>query len=942
MNGTLFLATDSGLFRLDAAEPGPAARPAHWEMVADGDLWALCADGAGGVLAAATDSIYDWHPDGRTDPVLGPGLEPRVLSPSRRDPARVWAGMREGLRSLRREGAGWHDEGLVPGLTEEVRTITETADGTVWVGTPNRGVFHLTFAATGDGTRGAVSIRRYFKSNGLPDDMGWTRTHPWHGGADVIFAGQAGLFRYDPATDHFSRVEDYGERMADGTFAIGGMVEDDAGDLWVSGRSAKGVWLDQEIGRAARGGLPWEPLPKRINDQLGEMQGLLPEVGPDGAGPVWLFGTDGMVRIIAAPHGQRTAQRSGPAFGTHLRRVFTTNKSPGALPLGGSHTLPASRNSVRFEFAADTYRAGADVRFQTRLEGTPNGGWSELSPRTGVDYTNLPAGGYTFRVRGVDRDARTGEEARFAFRVLPPWSRTAWALAGYVALGALAVAGLVQWRSRRLRGANAALEARVAQQTGSLVRARDEAESANRAKSAFLASMSHELRTPLNAVLGYTQIMLKEASLPEKNRERLNVVARSGEHLLAMINEVLDLSKIEAGKLRPDPVDFALEHLLDAVADTFRPRAVEKRISFEFRCAAGLPACVHGDEGKLRQVLFNLLGNAVKFTARGTVLLRVERADEPRIRFEVSDTGIGIADDELESIFLAFHQAPDSGSALAAQGTGLGLAISQRLVGMLGGELRVESTPGAGSRFWFDLPLPEVAAPAAEPAEAGLRAGESVTGYLGPRRRVLVVDDDATNRRILREFLVPLGFLVEEVAGGVECIERCGHQPAPDVVFLDLRMHGIDGFAAARALRRGADGADLKIIAISASVFESDQRQALDEGCDDFLPKPFAERVLLTALGRALSLHWVVAAAPDLPTIPADGGEAVIPPAAELEALLELSRRGDVLKVRRKLAGLRTADPRLARFVEPLERLAATYQMNRLRDALLEFQHAER
>ena len=939
VDGTLFLATDNGLYRLAPAEPGPAARPARCERVGDGELWTVCPDGVGGVLAASTDAVYRRGPDGRIDPLLGPGVQPRVLTPSRRDPARVWAGMRDGLRSLRREGGGWRDEGLVPGLAEEVRTIVETADGAVWFGTPTRGVFRVTFAETRDGSRGQATVRRYFKTDGLPEDMGWTGVLPWHDGADVIFATQAGLFRHDAAADRFLRVTDYGERLGNGTFIIGQLAEDAAGGLWVSGRSRQGVWLDQELGRAERGGR-WEPLPGRIADKLGELTGILPEIGPDGAGVVWIFGSEGLARVVTAPRGKRAADGGGPAFGTHLRRAFTTNGPLEPLAPGGGGALPWARNSVRFEFAADTFRYGADVRYQTRLDGLPPGGWSEFSTRTGVDYTNLPAGSYTFHVRGRDADGHLGREAVFAWRVLPPWSRTLWAWAGYGLLGALLVVALVRGRLVALRRANARLEARVARQTGELIRARDTAEAANRAKSSFLANMSHELRTPLNAVLGYTQILLKDAALTAKNRERLGVVARSGEHLLGMINEVLDLSKIEAGTVALEPADFLLVPLLDSAAEAFRPRAAEKRIAFTLRRDADLPAAVHGDEGKLRQVLCNLLGNAVKFTARGAVELRVARAGADRLSFEVRDTGIGIPAGELADIFLSFHQA--AGSGHAAEGTGLGLAISQRLVALLGGELRVESRLGVGSRFWFEIPLREAAGAAPAPVRPAALPGAAVTGYHGPRRRLLVVDDDATNRHVLRELLTPLGFEVEECVGGDECLARCARAPRPDAVLLDLRMPGKDGFDAARALRRRPEGAGLKIIAVSASVFASDRQQALDAGCDDFLSKPCAEETLHAALGHALGLDWVTAPAAPGTAATADGpGEALNPPAGELEALLELSRRGDVLKIRRRLADLLATDPRYAGFVEPLAALAAAYQMNRLRDALLERRPAE-
>ena len=941
--GAVVLAANSGFYRLVPAAGAPETRPASCERLAAGEFWGLCPDGTGGVLAAGLDGVYGWRPGGSAERVWASTEQTLALWPGRRDPMRVWITSHEGLRSLRREDGTWRDEGLVPGCAEESRTVFEAEDGAVWLGTPQRGVFRVTFAAGAGGKRGTATVAQYFKTHGLPADMNWTRVVPWHGGAEVLFATQAGLFRYDAPADHFARVLDYGERFGNGAFMLGNVAEDAAGDLWLAGRVPQGVWPDQELGRAEHGGA-WDPLPKRIVDKIGEVEHVFPEIGSEGAGVVWITGTDGLARVEATARGRRTAA-SGPAFGTLIRRVLAMNGRSGPLPAGGGYALPAAQNSLRFEFAADTFGYGASPRYQTRLDGSPAAAWSDFSADSQVEYLNLPASHYTFRVRARDVDGHLGREARLAFRVLPHWSNTWWARTAYALLGALAATALVCWQLGRIRRENAHLEIRVTQQTAEIVRARDAAESANRAKSAFLANMSHELRTPLNAVLGYTQIMLKDQALSEKNRTRLGAVARSGEHLLAMINEVLDLSKIEAGKLALDPADFPLARVLDAAEEAFRPRAAEKNIAFALHRAPGLPAVVHGDEGRLRQVLFNLLGNAIKFTTRGEVTCKVSRGGVNCLSFEVQDTGIGIAGDELENIFLAFHQAGNADTALAAQGTGLGLSISQRLVAMLGGTLHVESTPGAGSRFWFELLLREVADPAAGSPSQAAAPGAVPVGYHGPRLRVLVVDDDETNRRILAELLTPLGFEVEEAVNGRVCLARCARAPRPDAALLDLRMPDRDGFGVARELRRRPEGAGLKIIAVSASVYETDRTQALEAGCDDFLPKPFAEDVLFATLGRALGLDWITtgAAAPAA-ACPADngGGDALTPPAEELDALLELSRRGDILKIRRRLADLLATDPRHAGFVKPLESLAASYQMNRLREALRELQHHER
>ena len=365
----------------------------------------------------------------------------------------------------------------------------------------------------------------------------------------------------------------------------------------------------------------------------------------------------------------------------------------------------------------------------------------------------------------------------------------------------------------------------------------------------------------------------------------------------------------------------------------FRPRFTEKGLTFTETRASDLPTVVRMDPNRLRQVLFNLLGNAAKFTPTGGVCLEVRTADAGRVRFEVADTGVGIAAAELHDIFLAFHQA--GGSGLAAEGTGLGLAISQRLVNLLGGHLQVESEPGRGSRFWFDVPLTPV--DSLPTLRLAGRSQGRVTGHEGAPRRLLLVDDVAENRHLLRAFLAPLGFEIAEAADGAGCLEACAPR-RPDAVLLDLRLGDPDGFEVARTLRARMHGAPLGIIAISASVFERDRQQAVDAGCDDFLPKPFDEEQLVDMLGRVLNLTWIRAApaAPALPSAETALHREATPPPDEIDRLLELSLRGDIVGIRRRLDALR--EDGAAVFVRRLEPLVATYQMEKIHALLLTFQ----
>jgi len=453
--------------------------------------------------------------------------------------------------------------------------------------------------------------------------------------------------------------------------------------------------------------------------------------------------------------------------------------------------------------------------------------------------------------------------------------------------------------------------------------AKDAADAASRAKSLFLASVSHELRTPLNGILGYTQILRRDPALGEKQRDGVRVIHESAEHLLVLINDVLDLSKIEAGRIDLHPAEFDLAEFARGAERVFAARAREKNLLLETALAPGLPAFVRGDEARLRQVVFNLLANAVKFTAQGGVVFSVERADGDRVRFSVSDTGRGIAEGDLERIFDPFTQVGEARGA--AGGTGLGLAISRSLVEKMGGMLRVESRPGWGSRFWFDVPLP-----VAEAATRCTASDRRVLGYEGPRRRVLIVDDIAANRSVIAAMLAPLGFELAEAATGGEAIAEAARF-RPDLVLMDLRLPGgIDGLEATRRIRATDAGATARIVAVSASAYDIDRRDCEQAGCVDFLAKPFREEELWGVVGTALQLTWRFAAEAGetrtpFPLLPK------VPPVAELDALHDLASKGDILGLRTRVEALQAADAALAPFAQGVLELAARFKMKAIR-----------
>lgn len=443
---------------------------------------------------------------------------------------------------------------------------------------------------------------------------------------------------------------------------------------------------------------------------------------------------------------------------------------------------------------------------------------------------------------------------------------------------ALVAAGLLSrsfWGWQALQQANHLLESKVQQRTQELLdknaaleQARIDADAANEAKSLFLASMSHELRTPLTAILGFSELMVADPETPPNHHESLNIINRSGEHLLALINEILEMSKIEAGKITLNLENFDLYSLLDHVRAMLHQRANAKGLPLEIDRDPTLPQFVHTDEKRLRQVLINLLGNAIKFTEHGRVTLKVSTIGSPdpttaTLYVAVEDTGAGIAAHELEKLFQPFVQTATGRKA--RQGTGLGLSISRRIVQLLGGDITVASEVGVGSCFQFWLPIQlspasETPAPDRPKTAIAIAPGE-------PLYRILLVDDVPENCQLLRQLLQPLGFEVQEADSGAAAIDLW-ETWRPDLIFMDIKMPEMDGCEATRQIRcreqapsfQSLDAAiSTPIVALTADAFGQEHQEMLAAGCDDFLYKPFVAQDLLEKIAQWLGLSYIYA-----------------------------------------------------------------------------------
>jgi signal transduction histidine kinase/CheY-like chemotaxis protein/ligand-binding sensor domain-containing protein len=758
----------------------------------------------------------------------------------------LWVGTYIGLVQLR--AGEWKFWGAASGLPgDQVRSlaVSKSSDGSpvLWAGFANHGLARI--AAGGVTLLGAHS--------GLPNDA-------IHG-------------------------------LLLGTAASGKTV------LWIGTFGAGAAILDPDA--------PGTPL--AVYSDAPESRPRLPnavvyQVRQDSRGRVYLFTNKGLVRLTPrspteadpSEYAVRTFTvedglpsnefNSGASFVDHAGRIWggtaggavlldpANDVTAGSRPLvlertllGGKarslagETLSHDENNVSFEFALLSYFHESATVYRSQLVGFEDAptDWT-ADPRR--SFTNLPAGTYVFRAWGRDFEGNVSTPAEVAFEIRSaPWN-TWWAYTLVVLGGTGLVYGGVRLRLRRLRLRNELLERRVEERTAELEtkaellrRSEEREREANRAKSVFLANMSHELRTPLNAVIGYTQLLDRDRTLGEGQRQHIAAISRSGSHLLGLINDVLSLSKIEAGMTVLSEQTFDLRRLLVDAAEMVRVRASAKGLRLVTSGIDEIPQFVNGDEGRVRQVVANLLSNAAKFTAEGTVTLRAGY-DEGQVIVEVEDTGVGIAEAEMERLFEPFTQT-ESGRA-SAEGTGLGLAISRDFARLMGGDITATSTPGIGTCFRFTARL------APEAAIEGLETRRRVIGLRPGHRavRVLVVDDNAENRDVLVKLLVPLGFEVRDAVDGAQAVDAWSEW-APHAVLMDVRMPVMDGLEATRRIRRaeseGRGHADrCVVVALSASAFEHDRDGILAVGCDDFVAKPFRDSELLGVLAGRLGLEF--------------------------------------------------------------------------------------
>jgi len=972
-SGVLWVGTFGG--GLNLADPTTARFTLFQNRAGDPDslgsdfIWAVYQDRRGDYWVGHGSGLDRLDPvTGRSthlvnDPANPQSLRPGTVMAIQEDLAgALWLGLWDG-------GLGGgvdrydRDSGVfVHYQTPATFAVAQDTQGALWIGT---------FAGLGKYDPAADSFAYYVNDPGDDfslSDNGVVNIYPDDDGRLWLGTFNGGMNLFDPATERSIRyMHDPADPHSVSSNTVLCMHDDGHGTLWL-GTAAGLNRFDQAAGTfrtyTTHDGLP--------NDVIYGIEG-------DSQGRLWMTTNRGLSRFdpqtetfrnYGAADGLPSMEfnqnaslrdRDGHLFfgsiaglaafdPASLRDneyvppvVFTSLTQSGqSLSLGrtvertSELILGYPNNQLEFEFAALGYTQPEKSQYAYMLDGFDKG-WIQSGARRFGRYTNIPGGTYTLRVRASNNDGLWGEQAAsLAITVVPPVWETWWfrLLAGGVAI--LGVFSVFRLRVRVIEAQRRQLALQVAQKTRELRetlvelrRAKDAAEAANRAKSVFLANMSHELRTPLNAILGFAQLMGRDRNLSPVQQENMAVINRSGEHLLGLINDVLQLSKIEAGRLALNDEAFDLWHLLDGLEEMFRLRATEKAIDLTFHRDADVPRFVSLDQGKLRQVLMNLLSNAVKFTEAGSVTMRVGSYVPAQalpgglaLHFEVRDSGPGIAPEEVRAIFEPFEQG--TVGRKYQEGTGLGLTISQQLVGMMGGELAVISPVpelategGAGSLFRFDVPATSV--------EASAAAGAPVRRVVGlapgqPVYRLLIVEDNWANRRLLHQLLAPLGFEIREATDGQEALALWDTW-IPHLIFMDMRMPVMDGYEATRRIRATTKGQATVIIALTASVLDEEREVILSEGCNAFLRKPFREAELFDAITRYLGVRFVYETEAFVPPVQATTKErdaaalraalAVLPP-EWIDDLRHATASADLAAISAAIARIRTQDAALA------------------------------
>ncbi len=874
----LYVGTSQGLFYLGAAEdkfrPVAGIASACWSLLST-DKSLLAATDVG-IFQIEGSSIRDIS-----------GIHALVLHRSRQDPNRIWAGMRDTLIALYRDPnraeIRWPVEYQYKEVDQQVRSIAEDRQGRLWLGVLPSGVIKVDFA--GIGNTSDYRITRYGAAQKLPPgeiQVCWAGGH-------VMFATANGVFRYDDEKDTMTADDTLGKEFSGGLRKVFRVREDRQRSIWLhaNGQNYRAVLQPNHTYAVEEKPLARIPVSAQVND-----------IYPDPLDKVtWFASHEGLIRY--SPGVTKDYEQEYYAV---IRRV-SVNGAPQfhdfRIAPAASHPLPVfdyKNRNLRFEFAAPFFEDESRTRYRCLLEGYDRH-WSDWQRANQVDYTNLDAGTYTFRVSARNVYGLLSREAIFRFKVRPPWYLTWWAFVLYVLLFFLTVFLSVRWRSMKLKLEKQKLEQvvkerareiheknqKLEKQTRLLIDQAEKLKELDHAKSRFFANISHEFRTPLTLIIGPLERLLS-GHLPEETKNRLDLMHQNAHRLLTLINRLLDLSRIDSGKMKLTAAPQDIVSFLRGILSSFEHLARQSGLNLRFQGPAE-PITLYFDAEKMEEIFGNLLSNAVKFTPDGgDIVVSVKQVMEPgedfpagSLEISVRDTGIGIAKEQLAHIFDRFYQVESHESYRRKHkrsGSGIGLALTRELVALHHGKIDVHSKEGgedSGSEFILRFPLgkahlqpDDIAAESPgtggyERIQAGAVLEEEIPGECGESRQdtgrptVLVVEDNPQMRRFIRESIESRYTVVEAEDG------RAGiHQALeamPDLIVSDIMMPEVDGYELCRTLKTDFKTSHIPIILLTAKASQGSQIQGLETGADDYITKPFNTRLLLSRIKNLIDLR---------------------------------------------------------------------------------------
>lgn len=754
------------------------------------------------------------------------------LLQSKINPNIIFVGLADGLAFLKKVEGKWVDGGRIEGVKDDIRAIVETPGGDLWMESQYRGIWRVVPDA--NNLNQPSKVKHFLPGKDIPEGLLFLTGIE----GEPISEIDGIAYRYDEQSDSLIPDPNYGRRF--GLYhKIAPKTVDRYGNVWMYAQMEPGEEKKQRTVSVLQKDGSYQL--KVIDDH--RVEGIVRKVlYPEQDDIVWYAGADGIVR-----HDLNKKSKLPNKPRTFIRKVFLGKDS---LVFGGeaknytSPTFAYTNNSIRFEFASPTYTRSEDKLYQYQLEGFDKS-WSDWSKETRSDYTNLPEGYYIFKARSMNIYRQISESGSFEFVILPPWYRSWWAYCFYVLLGALFILGLVRWRIRQLTQEKRKLERLIDDKTAEIKAQAEQLKELDKIKSRFFANISHEFRTPLTLILGPLENQIAKGAPLAKNE--LNIMYRNALRLERLIQQLLDLSKIESGNLQLQLQNGDVLAFLKALAASFSSHAEQKNIQYQLNFPEnGLISAF--DPDKLEKISYNLLSNAFKFTPNGGQIKVSAKKEADRLIFSVKDSGQGIPKKELPHIFDRFYRSSDS-KKKEQEGTGIGLALTKELVKLHGGQIQVESSPQAGSTFTIELPLLAFSSKISTKGPANYqlkalqsdkRASEKAGPFISSKKNqpiLLVVEDNEDLRQYISNIL-GLQYKILEAEHGQQGLDRA-IQEVPDLIISDLMMPEMDGLELCARLKSNEATSHIPVILLTAKANRESKLEGLSTGADDYLIKPF-------------------------------------------------------------------------------------------------------